>query len=64
MVSGPRLQATHHRDVASQFRALANIEPSESLRHRLHEIAARHDELAADFDAKQAHDEQGYRRPR
>jgi hypothetical protein len=42
MADEPRLQAAHHRDVAAQFRALADIEPSDSLRERLHRIAERH----------------------
>jgi hypothetical protein len=54
MASGPRLQAAHHRDVAAQFRALADIEPSDSLRDRLNRIAARYDELASNLEAKPA----------
>ena len=39
--------ADHHREVAAQFRSLAAIEPSDSLRQHLQRIAERHDELAA-----------------
>jgi hypothetical protein len=56
MVDEPRLQAAHHRDVAAQFRALADIEPSDSLRERLHRLAERHDGLAAGSEARQAPD--------
>ena len=43
-------RADHHRDVAAQFRSLAAIEPSDSLRQYLQRIAQRHDELAAGFE--------------
>src|SRR5438105_13935682 len=42
--------ADHHRDVAAQFRSLAAIKPSDSLRQYLQRIAQRHDELAAGFE--------------
>jgi len=51
MQGRPQLQAVNHRDVAAQFRSLAAIEPSPSLRDRLQRIAERHDELASGFDA-------------
>jgi hypothetical protein len=57
MASEPRLQAAHHRDMAAQFRALAHIEPSDSLRQRLQRLAERHDGLAADLRANQADDQ-------
>src|SRR5215471_12154713 len=41
---GPWLQAEHHRDTAAQFRVLADIEPSDSLRQRLQRLAERHDD--------------------
>ena len=44
--------ADHHRDVAAQFRSLAAIEPSDSLREHLQRITQRHDELAADFERR------------
>jgi len=44
--------ADHHRDVAAQFRSLAAIEPSDSLREHLQRIAQRHDNLAADFERR------------
>jgi len=43
-------RADDHRDVAAQFRSLAAIEPSDSLRQYLQRIAQRHDELAAGFE--------------
>ena len=37
------------REVAAHFRSLADVEPAESLRQQLERLAARHDQLAADF---------------
>lgn len=50
MARGRRLQATDHREVAAQFRALAEIEPSDSLRWHLQRLAERHDGLAAGLE--------------
>ena len=56
MARGPRAQAEHHRDIAAQFRALADIEPSDSLRQRLQRLAERNDGLTADLEAHKADD--------
>ena len=58
MEGRPRLQASHHRDVVAQFRSLAAIERSPSLRERLERVAEWHDELAAGFETGEPHDEQ------
>ena len=50
------LGSAHHRDVAAQFRALADIEPSDSLRDRLYRIAERYDGLAADLETRRTDD--------
>ena len=56
MARGAQPQAEHHRDIAAQFRTLADIEPSGSLRQRLQRLAKRHDGLAADLEAHKADD--------
>jgi hypothetical protein len=63
MASEPRIKAARHRDTAAQFRALADIEPSDSLRQRLQRLAERHDGLAADLGPNQAHDQTGILSP-
>jgi hypothetical protein len=55
MASVPWPQAMYHRNLAAEFRALAGIEPSDSLRQRLQRLAERHDGLAADLESNQAH---------
>jgi hypothetical protein len=50
MARGHLLQAADHREVAAEFRALADIEPSDSLRQRLQRLAERHDGLAAGLE--------------
>jgi hypothetical protein len=54
MQDGARLRAQNCREVAAHFRALADIEPAESLRRQLHRLAARHDQLATDLETPQA----------
>jgi len=54
MARGHRLQAAHHREVAAEFRALAHIEPSDSLRQHLQRLAERHDGLAAGLELDDA----------
>ena len=56
MARGYLLQAADHREVAAEFRALADIEPSDSLRHRLQRLAERHDGLAAGLELNTADD--------
>ena len=58
MQDGARLRAQHCREVAAHFRSLADVEPAESLRRQLQRLAARHDQLAADFERPQS-DEEG-----
>jgi hypothetical protein len=49
MARGHLLQAAEHREVAAEFRALADIE-ADSLRQRLQRLAERHDGLAAGLE--------------
>jgi len=56
MARGHLLQAADHRDAAAEFRALADIEPSDSLRQRLQRLAERHDGLAAGLEFNTADD--------
>ena len=50
MARGHLLRAADHREVAAEFRALADIEPSDRLRLRLQRLAERHDGLAAGLE--------------
>ena len=54
MARGHPLQAADHRQAAAEFRALADIEPSDSLRQRLQRLAERHDGLATGLEAEDA----------
>lgn len=60
MGRGRRLQATHHCEVAAQFRALAEIEPSDSLRWHLQRLSERHDGLAAGLELNTGGDKWDY----
>jgi hypothetical protein len=40
----------HYRDMAAQFRVLAELEPLPSLRRHLRRLAEQHDEEAADLE--------------
>jgi hypothetical protein len=53
MQHGARLRAEHHRDIATRFRLMAEIEPLASLRRHLRRLAAQHDELAAGLETAQ-----------
>ena len=48
--SGNLLAFAGRDDIAAQFRSLAALEPSDSLRQQLQRSAQRHDELAAGFE--------------
>ena len=57
MQDGARLRAQRQRDIAAEFRVLAELEPVASLRRHLERLAARHDELAADLERSLSDDD-------
>jgi hypothetical protein len=42
--------AEHYRELAAHFRSLADTEPLPGLRRHLRQLAAQHDQVAADLD--------------
>ena len=52
-----RLRVEHHREIATRFRQMAEIEPLASLRRHLRRLAAQHDELAAGLETMQPIDQ-------
>ena len=50
MQDGARPRAQYQRDMAAEFRLLAEVEPVASLRRQLERLASRHDQLAADLE--------------
>ena len=57
MQDGARPRAQHQRDMAAEFRVLAELEPVASLRRQLERLAARHDQLAVDLERPQSDDD-------
>ena len=57
MQNGARPRARHQRDMAAEFRLLAEVEPVASLRRQLERLAARHDQLAADLEGPLSDDD-------
>ena len=53
MQHGTRLRAEHHREIATRFRLMAEMESLASLRRDLRRLAAQHDELAAGLETVQ-----------
>jgi hypothetical protein len=45
-----------HREAASRFRLLADIEPLPNVRQHFRQLAAEHDEAAADFGERNCGD--------
>jgi hypothetical protein len=45
-----RGDAEHYRELAAHFRSLADVEPLPGLRRYLRQLAAHHDQVAADLD--------------
>ena len=46
--------AEHYRGLAAHFRSLADVEPLPGLRRHLRQLAAQHDEVAADLEEAQS----------
>jgi hypothetical protein len=46
--------AEHYRELAAHFRSLAGTEPLPGLRRHLRQLAAQHDEVAADLEEAQS----------
>jgi hypothetical protein len=49
-----RGDAKHYRELAAHFRSLADVEPLPGLRRHLRQLAAQHDQVAADLDEAQS----------
>jgi hypothetical protein len=49
-----RGDAEHYRELAAHFRSMADTEPLPGLRRHLRQLAAQHDQVAADLDEAQS----------
>jgi hypothetical protein len=49
-----RVQAQHYRELAAQFRLMADVEPLASVRRHLRWLAAQYDEMAEELETPQA----------
>ena len=56
MQDGARLRAQQHREMAAEYRLLAEVEPVASLRRHLQKLAAQRDEAATDLETPQANE--------
>jgi hypothetical protein len=51
------LQVQHYREMAAHLRSLAELEPLPGLRRHLRQLAAQHDQVAADLEETQSEEE-------
>jgi hypothetical protein len=49
-----RVQAQHYRELAAQFRLMADIEPLAGVRRHLRWLAAQYEEMAQELETPQA----------